>query len=108
MRHLKYLPKIANTKQDNEDKIVKVAINQKMLWVPRDAFSFALQLKEKYLGRLDEKCIEELLFAYNKIFAEREEKTLERYKKIYTAQIQSLKLEFEKKTSYKQATKKPS
>ncbi|KAL4466916.1 hypothetical protein ABPG74_010513 [Tetrahymena malaccensis] len=102
--NLKYIPKLANVKQDIDDKVIKVPINQKMLWVPRDAFSFALHLKQKYNGKLDEKCIEEFLFGYNKIFSDREEKQMERYKKIYTTQITSLKLQLEKKTSYKQAT----
>lgn len=63
--------------------MMKVAINSKMLWVPRDAFSLALHLKQKYVGKFDEKCIEELLFGYNKIFADREDKANERLKKIY-------------------------
>jgi len=72
-----------------------------MLWVPRDAFSLALYLKQKYNNKFDEHCIEELLFGYNKIFSDRELKAQERFKKIYTAQIENLRFELDKKTSYK-------
>ncbi len=64
---------------------------EKLYWVPLNAFQFATEFKEKNNGELNQNSIEELLGELNKIWTQREQKTVSRIKHQYESEIKDLK-----------------
>lgn len=46
--------------------------DEKLLWVPEEAYKFAHEFRLKYSGELTDTLIEKLLFELNKIWSRRE------------------------------------
>lgn len=55
-------------------------IDEKMLWVPEEAFKFAHEFRLKYRGEMTDTLIERLLFELNKVWSHREQRLLQRVK----------------------------
>ena len=60
-------------------------------WVPSEAYSFAVQFKNKYNLDLNENILNTLLISLNKIWQEREKKQINRLKAQYQSEIMSLR-----------------
>ena len=60
-------------------------------WVPSEAYSFAVQFKNKYNLDLNENILNNLLISLNKIWQEREKKQINRLKAQYQSEIMSLR-----------------
>ena len=54
--------------------------DEKLLWVPEEAFKFAHEFRVKYNGELTDTLIEKLLFELNKIWSKKEQRSIKRIK----------------------------
>ncbi|KAL4480752.1 hypothetical protein ABPG72_014527 [Tetrahymena utriculariae] len=75
-------------------------VNEKQLWVPRDAFQFAFQISQKYNKRLTEEIIEELLFGLNQIWSNKEKTAVDKLKRQYETENKELKKQLNKNLTY--------
>lgn len=66
-------------------------VDEKILWVPSEAFKFAHEFRIKYNGQLTETLIEHLLFELNKIWSRREDRLLGMVKGKYSAEAEFLR-----------------
>lgn len=55
-------------------KSVDLMVDEKILWVPQEAYRFAHEFRLKYDGRLTETLIEHLLYELNRVWNQREKK----------------------------------
>ncbi|KAL4471197.1 hypothetical protein ABPG72_007564 [Tetrahymena utriculariae] len=65
--------------------------DEKLLWVPEEAFRFAHEFRLKYNGELTDTLIEQLLFELNKIWSKREQRLLKRVKGSAASETASLR-----------------
>lgn len=79
--------KCKNIKACQHDSV----IDEKVLWVPEEAFKFAHEFRLKYQGELTDTLIEKLLFELNKIWSQREQRLIQRIKANCAAEISSLR-----------------
>ena len=66
-------------------------VDEKVLWVPQEAYRFAHEFRLKYNGNLTESLIEHLLFELNKIWAHREKSLLATVKSSYNGETEYLR-----------------
>jgi hypothetical protein len=58
-------------------------VDEKLLWVPQEAYRFAHEFRIKYDGHLTESLIEHLLFELNRVWNQREKKLVSIIKSSY-------------------------
>ena len=86
---------IPNSKKDMLD-------NQN--WVPSDAYTFAVQFKNKYNLDLSDNILDDLLSSLNKIWQDRERKQVNQLKSKYQGEIMSLRRKLAMKSGYDEFT----
>ena len=65
-------------------------IDEKELWIPRDAFKFMQEFRQNYKGELTDPLVEKLLFELNRIWSRREQQRVDRLKEQYTFEMMKL------------------
>ena len=73
-------------------------------WVPSEAYTFAVQFKNKYNLDLNENILNTLLTSLNKIWQEREKKQINRLKSQYQSEIMSLRRKVAMRSGYNEFT----
>jgi hypothetical protein len=66
-------------------------VDEKVLWVPQEAYKFAHQFRQKYDGRMTEGLVEHLLYELNKIWNQREKRLLATVKSSYNNETEYLR-----------------
>lgn len=66
-------------------------VDEKMLWVPAEAYKFAHEFRMKYDGRLTENLIEHLLYELNKVWCQREKRISAQIKSSYNSEAEVLR-----------------
>jgi hypothetical protein len=66
-------------------------VDEKVLWVPSEAFKFAHEFRIKHEGKLSDTLIEHLLFELNKVWSKRETRLLGMTKQKYSTEAESLR-----------------
>jgi len=84
---------VGTSQSDNVHRLCvqEALVDEKEVWMPRDAFKFAAEFRRKYNGELTDELLEKLLHELNRLWARREQQRVQRVQTQCAHEIMKLK-----------------